>query len=513
MAQQILRAAALLRDDQPALTRLAPAGLLSLLSHAAIFGAFFLLMPTAPADTEMEAVPNEALVGVENPDQTRADPFNTDVVNEGSTERHQDPADHLDRLAAMTIPGDVNPLENPGLVQGSLDAVLKDFPHPKGFGERGAGGGLDLPGTEATFNPFDPGGYRHGGMLDIKDAVKGRSAVTREKLVNIGGGTDASEAAVTRGLRWLVRQQFPNGSWRLDGAFPDKGAQNDVAATALGLLPFLGAGKTHRAGKDNLFDKPVEKGLLYLMGKQDKKTGNLGGGMYGHALATIALCEAYSLTQDPPLRRPAQLAVNFIVAAQHDAGGWRYAPLQAGDTSVTGWQIMALKSAEMAGLEVSPLTLKKAQRYLDSCVSPADEGYGYTGVGSTPTLSAVGLLCRQFIQGWGPQNLRLIKGIGNHLRPNPPGAKRDAYYTYYATQVMFHFGGEGWKLWNAKMLEALLKEQVADNRDPLYGSWSSTGDVHGSTGGRLMVTSLNLLSLEVYYRYLPLYKRSAAASR
>jgi hypothetical protein len=326
------------------------------------------------------------------------------------------------------------------------------------------------------------------------------------------GASTASEAAVARGLKWLVRMQSADGRWMLDGPFPDKGLANDTAATALALLPMLAAGKTHKPDKYNPYDRPVEKGLNFLLRRQDKKTGNLGGEMYGHALAAIVLCEAYGLTQDPVLRRPAQMAVNYIIASQHEAGGWRYGPGQPGDMSVTGWQVMALKSGQMAGLDVPVVTLVKSQRFLDSLNSTRDEGYGYVNRTSAPTTTAIALLCRQFTQGWGPQNLRLIRGIDNHLKPVRPGMKNDSYYYYYATQVMYHFGGEAWKDWNAQMRDSLVKSQETNLEAPLYGSWSSVGDAWGSRGGgRLMVTSLNLLTLEVYYRYLPLYQREKAS--
>jgi hypothetical protein len=298
----------------------------------------------------------------------------------------------------------------------------------------------------------------------------------------------------------------------LDGNFKDRGTPNDIAGTAFGLLPLLGAGKTHKSAPDNPYDKPVEKALLYLIRKQDKRTGNFGGGMYAHGLASIAICEAYGLTQDPNLRKAAQMAVNFIVKAQHSAGGWRYAPNQAGDTSVVGWQVMALKSAQMSGLDVPEVTMRKAQQYLNSCCDTANEGYGYVGVGSTPTMSAVGLLCRQYLQAWGPQNLRLIKGIDNNIKTYPPGTTKNIYYFYYATQVMHHFGGGAWKNWNEKMRDFLVKTQDKGN-GPNQGSWNSDGDPHGSAGGRLMVTSLSLLTLEVYYRHLPLYYRETGEKR
>ena len=89
------------------------------------------------------------------------------------------------------------------------------------------------------------------------------------------------------------------------------------------------------------------------------------------------MCEAYGLSQDPGLRRSAQKAINYIVNAQHDGGGWRYGPARPGDTSVTGWQIMALKSGQMAGLDVPTVACRPGQS-LPRQLCNADEGYGYT---------------------------------------------------------------------------------------------------------------------------------------
>jgi hypothetical protein len=259
------------------------------------------------------------------------------------------------------------------------------------------------------------------------------------------------------------------------------------------------------------YQKSVLKALNWLIRKQNKQTGDFGGGMYAHGLATIAMCEAYGLTRDPRLKRSAQGAVNYLVRAQDPTGGgWRYAPRQAGDTSVVGWQVMALKSAQMAGLNVPPRTMKKADFYLESCMSKRDFGYGYIGVGSTPTMSAVGLLCRQYLGSQGPASPRMRQGVENWLMKNMPYNAKSMYYYYYATQVLHHLGGDNWKKWNKKMKTALVKEQdqgLTPRHKDQKGSWSPVGDPHGDVGGRLMMTSFSILTLEVYYRHLPLFGR------
>ena len=487
--------------------RMAPAGLMSVVFHIVLLGLFALLAPRGQAEGPTETK-DETPVATESNDDTKKDPFLTTDVDPAGIEFDTDINYNVDRKADVSVPGTVNPNENVGILNGDKDQPPTNVPAPGGFGNKGQGGAIEgiVGNTNAAIG--EAGGYSLRGM-PLAGTFYGRSGATREKALREGGGTTASEAAVARGLQWLARVQSADGRWKLDGNFPDRGNANDAAGTALGLLPFLAAGKTHRGGKDNPYDKPIDKAIKYLISIQDKKTGAFNRDMYAHGICTIAICEAFGLSQDYALKKPAQLAINFIVSAQHSAGGWRYQPGQAGDTSVSGWQVMGLKSGLMAGLDVPAGTLRKAQSYLDSVLESATEGYGYVSNSPTPTMSAVSLLCRQYLQGWGPQNLRMIKGIDNYIKPNyPKDAFKDIYYYYYATQVMHHFGGTDWKGWNDKMRDLLVKTQDKDQANlATLGSWSPVGDTWGRTGGRLMQTSLSLLTLEVYYRYLPLYYR------
>ncbi len=494
-------------ERQGEFLHLLPAALLSVVFNCGMIGTLFLFSSPGGGPT-LEAAPVDVTVQAESPDDKKnSDPLVTTDIDPAATAPHQDISYNNDRKAEVSVPGMNNPTEAVGIDGGDKNAPPVNLALPLGAGGFGQGGAVESPLGFANTNAVG----QAGGLLTGKPlpgTFYGRSGATRQWALINGGGTAESEAAVVAGLKWLARNQSRDGHWALDGNFKDRGTANDVAGTAFGLLPLLGAGKTHKAAPQNPFDKPIEKALLFLIRKQDRKTGNFGGGMYAHGLAAIAMCEAYGLTQDPALRRPAQMAINYIVRAQHSGGGWRYTPGQSGDTSVVGWQVMALKSAQMSGLDVPEITMKKAQNYLNSACDTTNEGYGYVGPGSTPTMSAVGLLCRQYLQAWGPQNLRLIKGIDNNLKRTGPGAMKNIYYYYYATQVMHHFGGSAWKDWNDKMRGILVKGQDKSS-GPNQGSWSSAGDAHGSAGGRLMATSLSLLTLEVYYRHLPLYYREA----
>src|SRR5262249_38147433 len=144
-------------------------------------------------------------------------------------------------------------------------------------------------------------------------------------------------------------------------------------------------------------------------------------------------------------------AINFIEYAQDPGkGGWRYSPRSDSDTSVTGWQLMALKSGQMAGLSVKSETLQKCDKYLESCEGNKSAKTNGTieyppRAGPTEAMTAVGLLCRQYL-GVNPRNESLQNGV-DYLKKHPPGTV-NLYYEYYATQVMHHMGGEAWQFWN-----------------------------------------------------------------
>lgn len=340
---------------------------------------------------------------------------------------------------------------------------------------------------------------------------------------NIGtGATQTSERAVARALNWIARHQNLDGSWSLhdfstrckDATCTGPAQQKlDCAATALALLPFLAAGQTHMA--KGPYQKTVRAGLYWLQ-QQQASDGDLTGSrhMYSQGLATIVLCEAYGLTQDAAIAQAAVRAIQFIERAQHpQTGGWRYKPGDEGDTSVLGWQLMALKSAQMAGLPVSSQALAGAQRWLKS-VGNGQGQFSYVPAGgASPAMCAVGLLCTQYL-GAPRQAPELQGGTAYLLAHLPDPGRRDLYYWYYATQVMHNLPGPEWDAWNRSMRRILIDSQAT--RGCAAGSWDPaqpTTDTHGAAGGRLMMTSLGALTLEVYYRYLPLYQLDRRAMR
>jgi len=355
--------------------------------------------------------------------------------------------------------------------------------------------------------------------------LEGRGAGARSGLVQKYGGNPASEAAVARALKWLAAHQLRGGSWNFDHRRggpsqknPGSAAAATRGATGLALLPFLGAGQTHKEGK---YQTNVRGGLVYLVRTMqvnpNAASGSMhekDGSMYSHGLASIALCEAYAMTQDKDLLQPAQLALNFIAQAQDPVGGgWRYEPRQAGDTSVVGWQLMALKSGNMAYLQVNPNTVRGAMKFLDSVQSESGAKYGYTGPGGGPATTAIGLLCRMYL-GWKRDHGALQQGI-EHLSKTGP-SDGNMYFNYYATQVLRHNrldsdpkSVQTWDKWNTEMRDYLIASQ--DKHGNENGSWYFTGGDHGAQrGGRLYCTAMAAMILEVYYRHLPIYRKQAS---
>ena len=347
------------------------------------------------------------------------------------------------------------------------------------------------------------------------------SAKARQQLVKQVGGNKASEDAVAAALRWLAEHQLPNGAWSFDhrigacqGRCSHQGRLDQAfsGATAMALLPFLGAGQTHKSGQ---YKETVRRGLYFLTSNIKVRPGPRGeftqggGSMYSHGLAAICLCEAFAMTEDRSLMGPAQLAINHIVYAQDPVGGgWRYQPRTPGDTSVVGWQLMALKSGHMAYLIVPPQTVAGASKFLDFVQADSGARYGYTNPGGGAATTAVGLLCRMYL-GWKKDHAALERGVDHLAKLGPmTGANANMYFNYYATQVMRHYEGEKWDAWNVKMRDWLVDSQSKDAHEA--GSWF-VGAEHGTdAGGRLYCTSMATMILEVYYRHMPIYGKEAA---
>ncbi|MEO1997515.1 MAG: prenyltransferase/squalene oxidase repeat-containing protein, partial [Planctomycetaceae bacterium] len=328
----------------------------------------------------------------------------------------------------------------------------------------------------------------------------GRSLAGRKERAIAEGGSAASEAAVVLGLRWLSTIQREDGSWNytLAGESAKSGTlDNSMGATSMAVLAYLGAGHTN-FGKSKYADT-VGKGLGFLL-RNAKPTadgldmrGNVkrNEGMYVQGLGGIALTEAYGMALGAymanksgkdktgnrklafqsmkQLKSPAQAALNFIARAQHPStGGWRYQPRsKSSDTSVVGWQIMALQSGRSSRLTVPVNVMRGASHFLDVVAADGGAQYGYDKPApNRAATTAVGLLCRMYL-GWNQKNEALGRGVKFLAKVGPN--VNNMYFNYYATMVLHHFNGPSWPAWNEKVRERLIAEQASAGHEA--GSW------------------------------------------
>lgn len=350
------------------------------------------------------------------------------------------------------------------------------------------------------------------------------------------GGSGGTEPTLRDALEWLVRHQSSDGSWDCDGFDTNCGklgpnvcdgkgeSTHDVGVTGLALLAFLGDGSTTREGP---YKEQVARGLAWLKLQQDPDTGLIGerighAFLYNHAIATLALCEAYHFSKSPLLKRPAQDAVNFLSTARNPYGAWRYdvPPSGDNDTSVTGWCVLALGSARDAELLVDEQAFQGALAWFDEATDPVTGRCGYDSIGSAssritrvndqfPTergeaMTAVALLGRFFL-GQDPDDVPVMARHAELLRARPPvwdpeSRGIDLYYWYYASYAMYQMGGSRyWEPWNRAMKAAVVDSQRKDGDE--RGSWDPQVDPWGFSGGRVYSTALMALCLEVYFRY------------
>ncbi len=344
----------------------------------------------------------------------------------------------------------------------------------------------------------------------------------------LGGGA-RTEGAVDLGLEWLKNHQSDDGYWDCDGFMAqcklnqcgDPGnALYDPGVSGLALLAFLGAGETHKHGR---YKKTVREGLKYLKQVQDPE-GCFGPRTtnhftYNHAIGALAMAEAYALTASPLFKQSAQQAIDFIHKAQNPYLAWRYGVRPGdNDTSVTGWMIMALKSAKAAGLRVDQAAFDGTKAWIEKATEPEYGRVGYTSRGTGParpqnlmdkfpsdkseSLTAVGILARIFI-GEDPRKSEIIqKGTDLCLKALPVWDEQsgsiDMYYWYYATLALFQVGGDPWKQWNTAMKSEIIDHQQKDGDEK--GSWDPVGP-WGPEGGRVYSTAVLVMCMEVYYRY------------
>ncbi|MGB2819616.1 MAG: prenyltransferase/squalene oxidase repeat-containing protein, partial [Phycisphaerae bacterium] len=367
--------------------------------------------------------------------------------------------------------------------------------------------------VRATLTPL---GMLQPQKLKVVKPLVHRAPERRKELVQKMGGSKITEEAVTRGLAYLARSQEPDGRWTYidqENELADKRSphKDDMGLTGLAVLCFLAADE--RPDKPSPYQKCVADGLAYLLAHQ-KADGDFRGegDMYSHGIATLAMGEAAVMTRDPKYGEPAVRGARFTVAAQNPlTGGWRYVPGSGGDTSVMGWQIMALYSVNRLGIEVPPETRRGAMRWLNS-VSRGRQGMlvGYQDSNPTRTMTAEALFVRLLL-GQELTDAQIVE-VTAYIKPPDPMEPPNFYGWYYGSLAMMQLQNEAWQKWNASVRDRLTAAQ--ERGGGLDGSWDPSQSRWGAErGGRIYTTAVGTLTLEVYYRYLPMLARKGRADR
>ncbi len=363
---------------------------------------------------------------------------------------------------------------------------------------------------------------RLGDGLPLPAAFTLRKSKNRSEIAKRRGGSVETERAVELGLEWLADHQESDGRWSSQnsgGGREDRvlgedrggaGSNADNGITALATLAFLAGGESHLEGR---YQTEVLRGLEFLV-KQQKPNGDLSGDaklfakMYCHSMSLLALSEALAMTGDQRLAGAVRKGVSYSINAQdRRQGGWRYAPGDSGDMSQFGWQVLALHSARIGGILVPDNTFELMKGFLDSCSSGQHQGLASyrPGQGASSPMTAEALLCRYILnKSVGPDTLDEAR---RQMETNLPSEEQvNLYYWYYGTLAMYQAGGSGWERWNKALKRSLLALQNRDGDDA--GSWPANG-TWGGYGGQVYSTAIATLSLEVYYRYLPVYQQVA----
>ncbi|MCZ6574765.1 MAG: ankyrin repeat domain-containing protein [Planctomycetota bacterium] len=331
-------------------------------------------------------------------------------------------------------------------------------------------------------------------------------------------GRPTAGSPVARALAWLASQQSKTGSWDKVPLVPG-GAPYSDAVTGLALLCFLHANYSdYGTPEENPYAENVRRGLFHLMGRQ-RTNGAIGAygerdsstSTYAHAMATVALCEGYALTGNALYRPPAQKAIKVIEDARNPFMAWRYGR-KPGDnsTSVTVWMVMALKSAQLAELEVDRQALEGGRIWAEKMTDPEFGVVGYNMPGGrslrleglndkfpaqlTGAMTAAGLIIRTWAGEDYRANVQLRKGAKYCMQLMPSWSKSDGtidmYYWYLGSVAMAHVGGAMLKTWRKHAVPEFQRGQRKD------GSWDPVG-AWGSAGGRVYSTALMTGALQV----------------
>jgi hypothetical protein len=366
--------------------------------------------------------------------------------------------------------------------------------------------------------PVEPGSVS-AVRLPGRGGLERRTPEGRQEFGRLYGATAESERAVDDALAYLAAHQRDNGSWSFDLSLDPCNGQcrnskkpgsdsptPSTGATGLALLAFLGAGHTHH--QKGPYQETIRRGLYYLRSVAIETQSGYDwqqGSMYGHGIALMALAEALTMARDgerydADLMAQVQLGSSFSCVGQHEGGSWGYVPGSPGDTTVTGWQVMSLIAAKKAGVPPQTDTLPLAKEFLWTTCTERDFWFGYKGPPGEKTTTAIGLTLMLYL-GESPHKTPFYVALTKLAHEGP--TLNNIYHDYYGTLALHHSRHWGWDEWNAKLRDHLVATQERSGHEK--GSWHFP-DRWGDIGGRLYTTAMCAMTLEIYYRYMPLYE-------
>ncbi|MGD1977967.1 MAG: terpene cyclase/mutase family protein [Akkermansiaceae bacterium] len=368
---------------------------------------------------------------------------------------------------------------------------------------------LVLPATLVA-EPFKPSAEQ---LARVPVAYKARcTPESRRAAIEKLGGDEKTEEAILAALRHLKNTQNKDGSWT---------SESRVWTTAFGLLCFLGHGETAQSEE---FGISVLNAITFLVDNAVKQRGLITSDpkdkdhVYEHAIAVWALAEAYVLCEGAygekitNLKKAAEVCGQLMINKQHVGGGWEYSydtdNARGGDTSITGWHMLALKSCQMTGLKYANLTKswKKGVDYLERMQAP-NGGLGYSSPGSvTTTRAAIGALGFQLFKGPSHKGARkAIRYFQKESKFDWDTPDADLYGQLYAALAFRYQGGEAWSRYRKQVFPQILKHQSLDGSFENVGGGKDieasrpvfAGDTDAAIHYR---TCLATLILQTYYR-------------
>jgi hypothetical protein len=327
------------------------------------------------------------------------------------------------------------------------------------------------------------------------------AAVSTRDTVRVDEKTDQ---IIKGALKWLASKQAPNGAW----GSTDMEMQHPTAMTGYALMAFQAAGQLPGEGE---YGKQVSLGMQYLLDSiaTDGLMGNKNNGqyMYGHGVATIALAELYGQTKSPTARVKLDKIVRVIVSSQNNEGGWRYRPIAyQADISVTVLQVVGLRAAKNAGLDVPQATIDRAVDYVKKCYHAESGGFSYQP-GQSPGFARTAAALYS-LQVCGLYDDPMVKTGSDYLLRNFKES-RSVWFTYgnfYAAPAQYMRGGETWEKWYGLLKEALVKKATVKG-DTAYWDPNETQLDGGRSVGPIYATSVYTMILAMPYHYIPLYQR------